>query len=99
MRRKLTPGQLAWIRQIPPDGISQTQLLDLRGAAKTYSMKYVASLRSAIDRCNDGSAPNSPLRSTQRIETGPFGPKGGLGYRLVEEPLVALAHEALSEET
>ena len=96
MSRKLTPTQIDWIRSIPADGIAQHALLNLRGKAKQYALKYRASLQSAIDRCNDRAAPNNPLRDTQRIETGRFGPNGGLGYRLVDtEPLVTLAHEAL----
>jgi hypothetical protein len=98
-KKKLTPNQLDWLGKIRaiPEGISETELLDLRGKAKNYAMSYRRSLESAIDAHNKGLAVNSPIAKNTMIETGPFGPKGGHGYRLAIDLLTQAAIQKLAE--
>ena len=83
------------LERIESHGTTEVALLNLKGRAKQYTRSYVRSLQSAIKAHNEGLATNSPLSPNTLIEEGPFGPRGGRGYRLVpRDPLIAVAEEA-----
>lgn len=97
--KKLTKNQVAWLDLIPAEGIATNTLLDLSGEARKYAMKYERSLLSAISAHNAGTASNSPIDSSVKIEAGPFGPRGGQGYRLTRDPLTQVAIDVLVERS
>lgn len=97
-RKTLTSSQISWLSRITAKGIAAYALLGLKGRAKQYESRYRASLSNAVAAHNDGVATNSPLSSNIVIEAGPFGPKGGQGYRLAAiEPLVEVAEKACKD--
>jgi hypothetical protein len=89
--------QRLWLTQITPEGVTRDALIGpppdatIDGATRRF-IALTNWLTSAIAKHNKGSLLQDPLRSTQEIVTDYI--NGQPRYRLVEEPLVALAHEA-----
>lgn len=97
--KRLTENQCAWLHNIwaaRPAGLSTANCVRLRGSAKDYSSKYERSLRSAVEAHNTGTALNSPLPSSAKIEEGNFGPLGGRAWRAVIDPLLDAAEKVLA---
>lgn len=92
--KTLTSNQIGWLKQITEEGIGKNALLALKGNAKNFAASYNRSLQSAIEAHNNGTAHNSPLPTTARIATGPFGERGGHGYMLVHDPFEKIVGEA-----
>lgn len=58
-------------------------LMNLHGKALSYKPKYEKSLQNVIKYHNTGRVKDSPIKAGYMIQTGKYGIRGGLGYRVV----------------
>ena len=90
MMKRLGKWQYAKLKELNhhKKGIACYLLMDLSGKAKEYRSKYVQSIHNAVEAHNQNKLKESPIDKDYFIQIGPYGVRGGYGFRLVPRVLL-----------
>lgn len=88
MKKHLGYWQVKTLSKITSKGVACYSIMNLRGNAKNYRSKYVQSIHNAVEAHNQKVATNSPINADLHILIGPFGKKGGYGFKTVPRVLL-----------